>query len=50
MFDEYNSKYPDKVMMCVSLGSSIVLSVETAAMAAVASYVLWNDNESVNKN
>jgi len=47
LFDEYNSKHPDVVIMCISLGSSIVLRAETAAIAAVGAYTLWTDNQSL---
>jgi len=43
LFDAYNSKYPDSLMMCVSLGSNMVLRAETAAITAVGCYAIWSD-------
>lgn len=45
----FNAKYPDQLMMCVSLGSSVILRAETCAMAAVGAHALWIDCKN-NKN
>ena len=44
LFDKYNMKYSDNLMMCVSLGSSIILRAETCAMTTVGAYTLWLDS------
>ena len=49
LFDQYNAKYSDQLMMCVSLGSSVILRAETCAMAAVGAHALWIDCKN-NKN
>ena len=44
LLDEYTTEHPMKII-CVSLGSSIILRAETAAMTAVAAQTLWTDSK-----
>lgn len=44
LFDHYNNKYPNDVMICASLGKSI-LRAETCAIVAIGSYALWIDSK-----